>query len=53
MKTSQNPAQPEFDGAKIEAIQRAIQQGTFKPDANRIADRLLTNGDWRRLQQSH
>jgi negative regulator of flagellin synthesis FlgM len=33
----------EFDAEKVQRISQAIRDGTFKPDADVIADRLIAN----------
>lgn len=33
----------EFDAAKVERLRRAIADGTYKIDAEKIADKLLAN----------
>lgn len=33
----------DFDAGKVKAVKAAIEKGTFKVDANAIADRLLAN----------
>ncbi len=32
-----------FDAAKVDRVSRAIADGTFKPNAEAIADKLITN----------
>ncbi|MEO3691175.1 flagellar biosynthesis anti-sigma factor FlgM [Roseateles paludis] len=32
-----------FDAAKVQRISQQIAEGTFKPDANGIADKLISN----------
>jgi negative regulator of flagellin synthesis FlgM len=32
-----------FDAAKVERISRSIQEGTFKPNPEAIADKLIAN----------
>jgi negative regulator of flagellin synthesis FlgM len=34
---------PEFDAAKVDRIRQAIADGTFKVDAEAIADKLIAN----------
>ncbi|GIX25736.1 MULTISPECIES: flagellar biosynthesis anti-sigma factor FlgM [Caldimonas] len=34
---------PEFDAEKVAAIRQAIADGTFKPNAEAIADKLIAN----------
>ena len=36
-------ASPEFDAAKVARISQAIANGTFKNDAEAIADKLISN----------
>jgi negative regulator of flagellin synthesis FlgM len=33
----------EFDGVKVDRVSQAIENGTFKPDAGKIADKLIAN----------
>lgn len=40
LRGGQQPAP--FDGERVEALRRAIADGTYQPDAVRIAARLLT-----------
>lgn len=34
---------PEFDGAKVERIAQAIRDGSYRINADAIADKLITN----------
>jgi negative regulator of flagellin synthesis FlgM len=40
---AESGADPTFDAAKVDRIAAAIRDGSFKIDANKIADKLISN----------
>lgn len=40
---AQSASEPTFDAAKVDRIATAIREGKFTVDANKIADKLISN----------